>query len=225
MQRVGEQLAGVGSLSPARQQVLREEAFRLMRESMSSVVGLLPVAEAAAEAICWLARSFEVTVSLIDQGGYWDVVDVCAEPTDYPRFPNHRYSFDDYEFGTDRLMAGKGYFSGDAAEEVLVEYKRQWPETPVGSIMGVPIIAFGAVHGEVFLVRCDDAPPFGPADLELVAELATLLGARLPALLVARHQGAPGNDGWAMRALSESLGEHLGTDLSHDPSSRQQDGA
>ena len=55
--------------------------------------------------------------------------------------------------------------------------------------MGVPIVALGAVHGEVFLIRDEQSPVFTREDMELVADLATTLGARLPALLARYAQG------------------------------------
>jgi hypothetical protein len=81
------------------------------------------------------------------------------------------------------MLSGKGYISGNAAEEVMQEIERQWPEVPVGSIMSAPIIALGGVHGEIFLVRDPDTTPFVRDELDLAAEMATLLGARLPALV------------------------------------------
>ena len=160
-----------------------DEALTLVREAMASATGLLPVAEAAAVAIASLMSAWEVTVSLIDGSEYWDIVDICDEPDGWPRFPDYHYPLSDYPVGTERMLSGKGYTSGDAAEEVMQEIERQWPEVPVSSIMSAPIIALGGVHGEIFLVREGSTPPFNRDELDVMSEVATLVGARLPALV------------------------------------------
>jgi GAF domain-containing protein len=152
---------------------------------MSSATGLLPVADAAAEAIHSLMSAWETTITLIDGELYWDIVDVCDEPDGWPRFPDYRYPLASYPVGTDRMLSGRGYVSGDAVDEAMIEFERLWPEVPVGSLMSIPIIALGEVHGEVFLVRKTGSVPFNRDDLDVGAELATLFGARLPALVTA----------------------------------------
>lgn len=160
-----------------------EEALTVVREAMASATGLLPVAEAAAVAIRRLMSAWEVTISLIDGSEYWDIVDICEEPDGWPRFPDYRFPLSDYPVGTERMLSGKGYVSGNAADEVMLEIERQWPEVPVGSIMSAPIIALGGVHGEIFLVREGSAHPFNRDELDVMSEVATLVGARLPALV------------------------------------------
>lgn len=150
---------------------------------MASATGLLPVTEAAALAIGSLMSAWEVTISLIDGSEYWDIVDVCEEPDGWTRFPDYRYPLSDYPVGSERMLSGKGYTSGNAADEVMKEIERQWPKIPAGSIMSAPIIALGGVHGEIFLVRDASKPQFTRDELDLVSEIATLLGARLPALV------------------------------------------
>lgn len=211
VERVAADLRQADRLSEGDRKTAHEQAFRLVRDAMSNAVGLMPVAEAAAVAICKLASAWEVTISLLTQDQYWDVADVCAGHTTYPRFPNVRYPITEYPIGTERVLAGKGYTSGDAADEVIAEYTRQWPGTPVGSIMGVPIIALGAVHGEVFLVRTNVMPDFTRDEQDLVSEFATLLGARLPALVAAYDQqgGASSSQTHVMPSLTNRLDEHL----------------
>ena len=160
-----------------------DEALTLVREAMASATGLLPVSEAAALVIASLLSAWEVTISLIDGSEYWDIVDICLEPDGWPRFPDYRYPLSDYPAGTERMLSGKGYTSGNAADEVMKEIERQWPEVPIGSIMSAPIIALGGVHGEIFLVRDASKPHFNRDELDVVSEVATLLGARLPALV------------------------------------------
>jgi hypothetical protein len=183
-----------------------DEAVRLVRTAMSNEVGLLRVAEAAATAIMHLMSAWEVTVTLIDRTDYWDIVDVCVDPTRGTRFSDDRYPLRDYPIGTSRMLAGKGYVSGEAIDEVMVEFERQWPEVPVGSIMSAPIVALGGVHGEVFLVRGKGTPPFTRQELDLACECTTLLGARLPALVAAhKESGSEPGDAEVMGRLTRSL--------------------
>ena len=70
-----------------------EAAISTVRIAMSSATGLLPVAEAAAEAITTLMSAWETTITLIDGELYWDIVDICEEPDGWPRFPDYRYPF------------------------------------------------------------------------------------------------------------------------------------
>jgi hypothetical protein len=177
---------------------------------MSSATGLLPVAEAAAEVFAELMSSWETTISLIDGQEYWDIVDICDEPEGWPRFPDFRYPLDSYPVGTERMMAGKGYVTGDAVDEVMVEFERQWPEVPVGSIMSIPIIALGEVHGELFLVRRPGQVRFNRDDLDVGSELATLFGARLPALVTAYFEArGDGSTSESLPDLARDLQEPL----------------
>ena len=187
-----------------------DEALTLVREAMASATGLLPVAEAAAVAIRSLMSAWEVTISLIDGSEYWDIVDICQEPDGWPRFPDYHFPLSQYPVGTERMLSGKGYTSGNAADEVMQEIERQWPEVPVSSIMSAPIIALGGVHGEIFLVRDGSAPPFTRDELDVMSEVATLVGARLPAL-VSNYLDSLDSDRSAesMPALTHQLREML----------------
>src|SRR3954463_15603184 len=185
-----------------------EAALQRVRLAMSAVSGLLPVAEAAAEEFSSIFSAWETTITLIDDADYWDIVHVSHDDDDYPRFPDLRYALSDYPIGTERMMAGKGYVSGGAVDEVKVEYERQWPEVPVGSIMSIPIIAKGEIHGEIFVVRHRDTPPFSRDHLDLGSELATLFGARLPALVTTYLESRGGKGGSdALRGLTSELDE------------------
>jgi GAF domain-containing protein len=184
------------------------EAVDRVRRAMAGAVGLIPVVDAAATAICHEAGADGTGINLLDGREYWDLVEVWLEDRGYEHFPeNTRYPSDRYPQATERLLSGKGYFSGDVADEVLVEYQLLWPELDIRSIMGVPIIALGEVHGEIFLLRLAGSPAFTRDDLDLVAELASILGARLPALLASyregpgRHLPEAGGDG-EQRTLS-----------------------
>ena len=97
------------------------------------------------------------------------------------------------------MMSGRGYVTGDAVDEAMLELSDLWPEVPVGSIMSIPIIALGEVHGEIFLVRKVNTAPFNRDDLDAGSELATLFGARLPALVTAYFKSR--GDGSSSRSL------------------------
>lgn len=187
-----------------------DEAVRSLRAAMSNATGLLNVTEAAATIILQLATANEVSVSLLDGDKYWDVVDVSNDAARGTLYPDLRYPLSDYPVGSDRLLSGRGYVGNESDDEVMIEYARQCPEAPVGSIMSVPIIALGGVHGEVFLIRKVGEPPFTRDELDLVSECAPLLGARLPALIATYKEAMPGlahTD--AMSQLSQELDELL----------------
>jgi hypothetical protein len=187
-----------------------DAAISQVRNAMSSATGLLPVAEAAANAIGVLLSAWETTVTLIDGDVYWDIVDICEEPDGWPRFPDYRYPLSSYPVGTSRMMSGKGYFSGHAADEVLAEFERLWPEVPVGSIMSIPIVALGEVHGEIFLVRKVGTIAFDRDDLDVGSELATLFGARLPALITAYFESrGDGSGSNSLPNLTKDLEEPI----------------
>jgi hypothetical protein len=185
-----------------------EAAISTVRVAMSSATGLLPVAQAAAEAIKTLMSAWETTITLIDGELYWDIVDICEEADGWPQFPDYRYPLASYPVGTDRMMSGRGYVSGDAVDEVMLEFERLWPEVPVGSIMSIPIIALGEVHGEIFLVRKVNTTPFNRDDLDAGSELATLFGARLPALVTAYFESrGDGSSSHSLPNLTKDLAD------------------
>jgi GAF domain-containing protein len=195
-------------MTPDREHAVTEgsDTYALVRTAMSSAVGLLNVAEAAGLAIMHAMSAWELSVTLLDGDNYWDIVDVSVDPARGTRFPNHRYPLTDFPIGTRMLLTGRGYVGGEAIDEVLVEYERQWSEVPVGSIMSAPIIALGGVHGELFLVRDTETPPFTTDELSVAAECATLLGARLPALVASYREGRPeGESAGTMDQLSRNL--------------------
>jgi hypothetical protein len=210
VERVAADLRQADRLSESERKTAHEQAFRLMRDAMSNAVGLMPVAEAAAVAICKLASAWEVTISLLTQGHYWDVADVYAGHTTYPRFPNVRYPIAEYPIGTERSWPAR-------ATSVATRRTRLSPSTH-DSGPGPPWVNHGCAHHrawcgtrEVFLVRTNVMPDFTRDEQDLVSEFATLLGARLPALVAAYDQqgGAGSPQTQVMPSLTNRLDEHL----------------
>jgi GAF domain-containing protein len=160
-----------------------EDAVAALRSAMASATGLLNVTEAAASVIADLVAAREVSISLLDDGSHWDVVDVSSDPGRETFYPNLRYPMSDYPIASDRLLSGRGYVASTANDPLMLEYAEQVPDAPIGAMMSAPIIALGGVHGEIFLIREVGAEPFTLSELALVTECAPLLGARLPALI------------------------------------------
>jgi hypothetical protein len=178
----------------------------------------MDVAAAVATTIRTLTCAWEISVTLIDGDAYWDIVDDSSNPARGRRYPNHRYPLSDFPVGTEYLLAGRGYISGDPIEEVLAEYGRQWPDVPAGSIMSAPIVALDGVHGELFLVRDNETPAFTNDELSIVTECATLFGARLPALVASFREELPeAHDGRTMERLRNTLGSLLAEDNPDEP--------
>lgn len=190
-----------------------DEAVLALRDAMSAATGLLRVSEAAGSAILTLTAAKEVSISLLDGDHYWDVVDVSADPERGTLYPDYRYPLSDFPIGSERLLSGRGYVGSHATDPVMIEYARQCPDAPVGSIMSAPIIALGGVHGEIFLIRDMDAPAFSRDDLDLVSECAPLLGARLPALIaVYKEAASDASSANVMATLSQELDALLESD-------------
>ena len=62
------------------------------------------------------------------------------------------------------------------------EYIEQSPHSVPASFVGVPIVADGRVFGELFVTRNCEQPPFTHEDLDLLMDLATVLGGRIPSV-------------------------------------------
>jgi len=137
------------------------------------------VGEAFAESLVASA----VTVSILDDGDYWDLVTVGRLGPGEVRFPDERYPMSYYPFAAERLLAGQGYINSDGHPLIGPDHPHfeNWAE--VGSFMGVPVIANAAPRGQILLIRDRDHPTFVAEDLEVATGLATHFGARLPGLL------------------------------------------
>jgi len=163
--------------------------LRVVTEDKS---GLLPVAEAAAEVIRKILVARRVSVTLLEGDEYRDLVNVGDLAPDQARFPKgQRYPTSDYPATTASLRVNRGYISTSGDLDVVREYIALSPRPTFGCFMGVPIIAFGAVQGEVFATRDPHDPVFLDEDMEVARDLATSFGTRLPDLVRQQHIDDP----------------------------------
>lgn len=165
----------------------RVQARARLTEAIDAHSGLLDVVEATAVVICRELSARTVTVTLLEDDTYRDIVKVGdydpAESIDV----REQYPASNYPEATARLLAHQAYASGDSAHEIHSEHLQIVPADLVSGFMGVPIVADGQVRGEVFATRRATEPPFTLDDVEVARDLATQLGGCFPAL-VAEHQ-------------------------------------
>jgi GAF domain-containing protein len=144
---------------------------------------LVPLAHGAAAAVAELMAAASAHVTLIVGDQYCDIVNVGDLMSGQVTYPERQYyPLDSYPAATERLLSHRGYISSDELA-VVDEYRVQTPYSVPASFMGVPIVAQGQVFGELFLTRSSDQPPFTQEDLELVMDLATVIGGRIPSVI------------------------------------------
>ena len=167
----------------------RREASDRVSAALESPRGLVNVAEAVGEAFAESFVASSVTVSVLDDGDYWDLVTVGKLGPGEVRFPDERYPMSYYPFAAERLLAGEGYINSDDHPLIGPDHPHYENWTGVGSFMGVPVIANAAPRGQILLIRDRGHPAFVAEDLEVATDLATHFGARLPELL-AGYEGS-----------------------------------
>jgi len=161
----------------------RGEASKRVQSALESADELLTVAEALGEAFAEVMVASAVSVSLLDDDGYWDLVTVGKLGPGEVRFPNERYPTSYYPFAAERLLAREGYISSDGQLHIGDDHPHFESWTGVGSYMSVPVIADAQPRGQILMVRDRNHPPFLPEDLQVATDLATHFGALLPGLL------------------------------------------
>src|SRR4051812_16156951 len=173
------------------------DAFRRVREATAHRVGLLSVAEGAAESVLESLSAMWVNITLLDQDRreYWDVVMVGSPPRGEERFPkDRRYPLSKYPKMARRLLADRGYIASGENDEILAEYRAVWSDDArVGSLMGVPIVVMDTIYGEMTLARHRRDAPFNPAEFDVACELAFTIASRLPALLLQHSANGEGS--------------------------------
>lgn len=183
------------SVTWERRRVPRPEACLLVREAMGGTVGLLPVVEAAAQAVRELVGATSVRISLLDRDHYLDLVNVGVFSPDEKSHPGRGwYPTSHYPAAAKRLLTGEVYFSSNLSDPLVTEYQHVWTQYSIKAVMGVPIISLMRVVGQVFVMRDAQLPsPFSHFDVQVATEAAMTLGVRLPALLasyIGAHPGA-----------------------------------
>ena len=167
----------------------RLAASSTLRAAMSDKPELVPACEAAGEAFLEIFQAHSVTVTLMDRVEYRDIVNVGWLEPGQVRFPDDlRYPTSSYPATTRRLLELEGYISTDSELDVVREYIEGSPFNRMGCFMGVPIVAAGELHGEVFLWRDAGHPPFTDDDLPVAYDLATQFGGHLPTLIRAQQE-------------------------------------
>jgi GAF domain-containing protein len=163
----------------------RAEAANQIRSQIADETDLLEASEALAEEMAKLFAADACSVSLLDDTGYRDLVNVGDLDETDSRFPdgNHRFPVSQFPLSTGLLLDGTGYLSTNSQSALYREFQGMWPQMPDGSFMGVPIVAGGRVSGELYLARGHTRPPFTPEDLQLARDVATAFGSALPRLL------------------------------------------
>jgi|tagenome__1003787_1003787.scaffolds.fasta_scaffold20335043_2 GAF domain-containing protein len=161
----------------------RMQARSRLREAIDEHHGLLEVVKAAAEVVCHELASRTVTVTLLQDDAYRDLVKVGEYSPDEQIDPSELFPAENYPEATERLLAHQAYVSGSPDDDVAREHLQIVPPTLVSGFMGVPIVADGHVRGEIFATRRATEPSFTPDDVEVARDLATELGTHFPELL------------------------------------------
>lgn len=163
----------------------RISAAAKVREAIASHDGLLGVSEAVAETLQELFVANACSITLTDERGYRDLVNVGELDPGDVRFPTREpYSAIQFPLSTSMLLSGGGYLSASTTSDIYQEFQAMWSGMPGGSFLGVPVFAAGQLRGELYLARQAGDPVFTSEDVDAARDLATLYGAVLPDLLV-----------------------------------------
>lgn len=165
----------------------RMQARTHLKDAIDKHDGLLDVVEAAASVVREELAARTVTVTLLQDDMYRDIVKVGDYGPEESIDVRERFPTTLYPEATARLLAHEAYVSSDSTRDVHHEHLQIVPEERVSGFMGVPIVADGQVRGEVFATRRAGEPSFTPDDVEVARDLATQLGGRFPTLL-AEHE-------------------------------------
>lgn len=158
-------------------------ARQRLREAITTGADSADVVTAAATVMCEELGARTVTVTLLQDDYYRDLVKVGEYTPEEAVDPDERFPVADYPEATARLLAHQAYVSGDEGHGVLQEHLQIVPPDRVSGFMGVPIVADGQVRGEVFATRRASEPSFTSDDVSVARDLATELGTAFPGLL------------------------------------------
>jgi len=162
----------------------RLAASNRLRSAMRRNAGLKKAAEATAETIREVMVAKSVSIVLLDDRGYRDLVNIGQLARGEYRFPEDEPSTANYyPAATARLLGGEAYVTIGSARQLLADYRKRAPGQGIGSVMAVPVMHADEVWGEIFMLRDAQAPGFTDADIDVACELAAQFGMQLPVLL------------------------------------------
>jgi len=169
----------------------RVDATARVRDILDNTRGLLRTCELVAEEIRDLVAARSVTISLIEDGNYRDLVVVGYLGSNEERFPtNTQYPAQLYPTATEQLLAQHPYVSTQSPR-IRDEHMVDDSTVSAGCFMGIPIVAGNEVRGELFATRAKLVPEFTEDDVEIVRDLLTQLGVRFPALVAEQRAQDP----------------------------------
>jgi len=169
----------------------RIEARARLQGVMDDDHDLMSLVDAAARVVRELLAARTATVTVLDGEAYRDLVKVGDLEPGEEIVSTERYPMELYPEATARLLARRPYVSTERIDEIEQEHEQLVPPTLVSCFMGVPIVADGAVRGELFVTRVVGAPQFTADDVEVAGDLATQFGVQLGALLAKKHVDDP----------------------------------
>lgn len=162
----------------------RLAASNKLRSAMRRDSGLKKAAEATAETIRELMVAKSVSIVLLDDRGYRDLVNIGQLARGEHRFPEDEPApANYYPAATTRLLGGESYVTIGSSRQLLTEYRKLRPGERIGSVMGVPVMHAEEIWGEVFILRDAKAPGFTHTDLDVACELTAQFAMQLPVLL------------------------------------------
>jgi len=169
----------------------RVDATARIRDILDNTRGLLRTCELVAEEIRELVAARSVTISLIENGNYRDLVIVGYLGPGEERLPrNHQYPATLYPTATELLLAQHAYVSSQSPK-IREEHMVDDSTVSAGCFMGIPIVAGNEVRGELFATRAKLVPEFTREDMEIVRDLVTQLGVRIPKLVADQREHDP----------------------------------
>ena len=162
----------------------RLNAASRVRAAITHNKGLMAVSEAVAEELLDLFVANAASITLLDERGYRDLVNVGHLHPGEERFPDEEpYPMVKFPLSTKLLLDGGGYLSASMSSALYQEFQTMWPGIPAGTFLGVPVFAAGELRGELYVARAAGEPVFTTEDVDAARDLATLYAAVLPDLL------------------------------------------
>ncbi|HEX5018891.1 MAG TPA: GAF domain-containing protein [Actinomycetes bacterium] len=167
----------------------RLNAASRIRNAIANNSGLLAVSEAVAEEMLDLFVAYAASITLLEEGGYRELVNVGYLEPGEQRFPDDPpYEVARFPLSTRLLLDGGGYLSASRSSALYQEFQAMWPGLLDGSFLGVPVFAHGELRGELYVARAAGEPAFIDEDVDAARDLATLYGAVLPDLLTGERR-------------------------------------